>query len=244
MLCWNMNGVKEKFDNSDVQLIFADYDILVIMETHFKVRHKCPLDFYLAGRSVNMCTTTGRGGVAVYVKRTLTDLSLRIWENVCPDAIVLEILNTNAVILAPYIVPDNSKYKFEKIFSLIDFIIKNFKNKYLYIMGDLNARCGTPSSMYHYDCNPDTTINSNGRKLLALCSDNDLVLVNGLHHNGKTHDSKFTYFRGKLRSQNDWLITNTIDTVTSFRILPKLSVSDHSPCAITIKYRFSPSSVP
>ena len=69
-----MNGVKEKFDNSDVQLIFADYDILVIMETHFKVRHKCPLDFYLAGRSVNMCTTTGRRGVAVYVKRTLTDL--------------------------------------------------------------------------------------------------------------------------------------------------------------------------
>ena len=135
-----------------------------------------------------MCTTTGRGGVAVYVKRTLTALSLGILENVCPDAIVIEILNTNVVMLAPYIVPDNSKYKFEKIFSLIDFIIKNFKNKYLYIMGDLNARCGTPSSMYHYDCNPDTTINSNGRKLLSLCSDNDLVLVNGLHHNGKTHN--------------------------------------------------------
>ena len=100
--------------------------------------------------------------------------------------------------------------------SLIDFIIKNFKNKYLYIMGDLNARCGTPSSMFHYDCNPDTTINSNGRKLLSLCSDNDLVLVNGLHHNGKTHDSKFTYFRGQLRTQNDWLISNTVTSLYKY----------------------------
>lgn len=106
-------------------------------------------------------------------------------------------------------------------------------------MGDLNARCGTPSNTYQYACNPDKITNSNGSKLLSMCTDNDLVVVNGLNHNGIHHDSDFTYFRGELRSQNDWLITNTVDTVALFKILPKMVVSDHSPCAITIKYQLS-----
>ena len=177
------------------------------METHFKVRHKCPDDFCLVGRSAEPCSKTGRGGVAVYAKRTLC-LSFRLYEDVCPDAVILEIVNTNAVIIAPYIVPDNSKYKIEKIFSIIDFIIKNFKNKYVYIMGDLNARCGIPVSTLQYACNPDKIINSNGRKMLSVCSENDLVLVNGLTYDGISHDSKFAFFRGQLRSQNDWFITS------------------------------------
>ena len=171
------------------------------------------------------------------------DLSFRLYKDVCPDAVVLEIKNTDAVFIAPYIVPDNSKYKIEKIFSVVDFIIKNFKDKYIYIMGDLNARCGTPSSTLQYARNPDAIINSNGRKLLSICNDNDLVVVNGLKHNGVCYDSNFTYFRGELRSQNDWLITNTVDTVESFDILPKMVVSDHAPCAISIKYSLSTTSL-
>ena len=27
VLCWNMNGVKEKFKNAEVQSVFADHDI-------------------------------------------------------------------------------------------------------------------------------------------------------------------------------------------------------------------------
>ena len=234
-----MNSVKEKFTNNDVQALFSGYDVLVIMETHFKVRHKCPDDFYLVGRSAESCSKVGRGGVAVYAKRTLC-LSFRLYKDVCPDAVILEIVNTNAVIIAPYIVPDNSKYKVKKIFSIIDFIIKNFKNKLVYIMGDLNARCGTPISTLQYACNPDKTINSNGRKMLSICADNDLVLVNGLTYDGTSYDSEFTYFRGQLRSQNDWFITNAIGTVASFTILPKMVVSDHSPCGIVIRYKISP----
>ena len=60
-----MNSVKEKFNNNDVQALFSGYDVLVIMETHFKVRHKCPDDFYLVGKSAESCSKTGRGGVAM-----------------------------------------------------------------------------------------------------------------------------------------------------------------------------------
>ena len=103
--------------NNDVQTLFSSYDVLVIMETHFKVRHKCPDDFCLVDRSADRSAKTGRGGVAVYAKRTL-GLSFRLYEDVCPDAVVMEIRNTDVIIIAPYIVPDNSKYKIERnIFS-------------------------------------------------------------------------------------------------------------------------------
>ena len=167
-----------------------------------------------------------------------------MYDDVCPDAIVVEVMDTDIIIIAPYAVPDNSKYKVKNIFSKIDFIIKNFVNKQIYLMGDLNSRCATPSNeQYQYSVNPDTVVNSNGRKLLSMCSENDLVIVNGLQHAGVKYDSDFTYYRGKLRSQNDWLITNQIDNVESYKILPKMIVSDHLPCAITIRYRISSKSV-
>ena len=106
------------------------------------------------------------------------------------------------------------------MFPLLDFIIKNFKRKSLYIMGDLNARCATPANtMYHYAQNPDKVINSNGRKVLSICSENNLTIVNGLQNSGLCFDSDFTFHRGQLRSQNDWLITNNLDSVASFKTL-------------------------
>ena len=238
-----MNGVKEKFKNDEVQSMFAAHDILVVMETHFNVRHKCPDYFSLVGRSAKFGGNTGRGGVAIYVKDELS-LNFRMFDDVCPDAVVLEIIDTDIVVIAPYIVPDNSKYKIDYMFPLLDFIIKNFKRKCLYIMGDLNARCATPANtMYHYAHNPDEVINSNGRKVLSICSENNLIIVNGLQNGGLCFDSNFTFHRGQLRSQNDWLITNNLDSVASFKILPKMVLSDHLPCSILIRFNTLPTSL-
>ena len=233
-----MNGVKEKFKNDDVRLLFSECDVIVIMETHFNVRHKCPEGFELVEKSVPMCTKTGRGGVAVYAKKVL-QLSFVVYHDVCPDAVVLKLRNTNIVIVAPYIVPDNSKYKINKIFTILDFIMKNFTKDRVYLIGDLNARCATPvdTGRYQYDRNPDCVINSSGRKLMSFCSDNDLLVVNGLRYRNRRFDTNFTYHRGNLKSQNDWCITNDIDSVRSFEILKKMIVSDHNPCVVTIGYR-------
>ena len=96
-----MNGVKEKFKNEEVRLLYSECDVIVIMETH-----KCPEGFELVEKSVRMCTKTGRGGVAVYAKKVL-QLSFSVYHDVCPDAVVLKLRNTNIVVIAPYIVPDN-----------------------------------------------------------------------------------------------------------------------------------------
>ena len=63
--------------------------------------------------------------------------------------------------------------------------------------------------------------------------------VNGLIYKNRRFDSDFTYYRGLVRFQNDWCITNSVRNIQSFCILPKLQLSDHTPCALTIKCKHS-----
>ena len=161
------------------------------------------------------------------------DLGFHVFKDVCPDAVIFEI--DNVIFIALYIMPYNSNYKEKEIFSTIGFIVKNFRNRDIYLFGDLNARCGTPIlDNCKYNHNPDQVINTHGKKLIKLCDSNNLTIINGLIYGSRRFDTGFTYFRGSLKSQNDWCLTNNVENVESFLILPKLTLSDHTPCAITI----------
>ena len=46
-----MNGVKNKLQNDDVKTMMKRYDVLVLSETHFAQRIKCPDDFTFISRS-------------------------------------------------------------------------------------------------------------------------------------------------------------------------------------------------
>ena len=114
------------------------------METHFLKRHKCPKDFVLIGKSVPT-NNVRRGGVAVY-KRCSSDLKFTVVDDICPDLIVLNVQSTNAMIIAPYVTPENSLYKVSEIFSIIDSVIKIYPNSHIFLLGDLNSRCRVPLS--------------------------------------------------------------------------------------------------
>ena len=61
-----MNGVKNKFQHDDVQNLIKNFDILIINETHFNQRIKCPDGFMFEGRSEKIESKSPRGGVAIY----------------------------------------------------------------------------------------------------------------------------------------------------------------------------------
>ena len=48
---WNVNGVKNKFLATELKSLFENKDILIVSETHFNVRTKCPDNFILIARS-------------------------------------------------------------------------------------------------------------------------------------------------------------------------------------------------
>ena len=45
-----------------------DADIIVLTETHFKIRHKTPQKYFLVAKSKTEYKNKARGGVAVYAK--------------------------------------------------------------------------------------------------------------------------------------------------------------------------------
>ena len=62
----------------------------------------------------------------------------------------------------------------------------------------------------------------------------DICIVNGRIVNNKIFDSKFTFFRGKVRSQNDLVLSNSLETIDSFSVMDKYIYSDHTPTSTII----------
>ena len=141
----------------------------------------------------------------------------------------------NSVFIAPYVAPENSKYKIKEIFDIIRDLIKYFRNRKVFLLGDLNARCGDVQLDHSYAENPDPIVNSYGKKLASICSNSEMVIINGLKRNGLSFDSNFTFFRGRVKAQNDWCVANSVQNVRSFTIKPKMVVSDHCPTSTELK---------
>ena len=62
--------------------------------------------------------------------------------------------------------------------------------------------------------NPDSNTNTNGRNLLNWIEQRkDMVVLNGLTNQHKNFDSKFTYYRGNVCSQNEIMLSNNISDI-------------------------------
>ena len=239
---WNINGVKNKFMSEITNETIQPYDIIVLTETHFNIRSKCPENFVIVATSPPTESKRPRGGVAIY-KKIHCPLQFTTLLNI-PDCTVCEIQNTNIILIACYIPPNNSQYYSDELFDQLKGMIDYFiSEKTIYVIGDLNSRFGDLNdiSQHQYQPNPDKTVNQNGTKLRNILTDlPHLTLLNGLLHNNKTFKSAFTFYRGKNTSQIDICLTNNLENTEKLSILPKVVVSDHSPVVVSIKAIQSP----
>lgn len=242
-LCfWNINGVKNKFMSDIANDAIQTTDIIVICETHFNIRSKCPDNFILIAKSPPTESKRPRGGVAIY-KKIHCSLQFTTLLNI-PDCTVCEIQDTNIILIALYIPPSNSQYFSEDLYDHLKSMLVYFlPQKIVYVVGDLNSRYGDLNNFcqFQYKPNPDTTTNQNGIKLRKILKDfPNLILLNGLNHCNKTYDSNYTFYRGKSATQIDVCLTNNVDNTENLNILKKTAVSDHSPVTITINMNRSP----
>ena len=241
MLHWNINGVKNKFSSEFVKKLIADVDILVISETHFNIRIKCPEKFYLIGKSKPKQKEKARGGIAMYRSFTC-NVRLEMIDIGFDDCVIAEVCDSNVIIAAMYIPPNNSKYYDKEYFINLQSFLETYSGyRDVIIIGDLNARApDTSDTLNHpnhtYRPNPDTGANQNGKLLKNIISKYDNVfLVNGLNINGKQFCNKMTFYRGRQASRNDLCFSNNTQLITNFDILPKCVLSDHCPVKISMK---------
>ena len=61
----------------------------------------------------------------------------------------------------------------------------------------------------------------------------EMIILNGLVTKDKSFDSKFTFYRGNLRSQNDVILANEMENINNLNIMEKNIYSDHCPIAIS-----------
>ena len=128
------------------------------------------------------------------------------------------------------------------------------KDDKLILLGDFNARVGTDwetwDSLGRYGIGK---INSNGLKLLELCSELNLVICNTFFHQKKIHKTTWTHPRSKQGHLLDYIITRKRDLadVCNVRVLRSAECdTDHKmvrgkfKCRIRKKIRFEGVKIP
>ena len=234
-LHWNINGVENKFSSEFVAKLIEDIDILIINETHFNIRSKCPEKFYLIGKSKPIQANKARGGVAIY-RSFACNVRLQVIDMDFPDCVIAEICDSNVIIAAFYITPDNSKYYSKEYFDNLQSFLEMYADyRDIILIGDFNARAADTSDTlnhknYTYCPNPDIGSNHSGKVLKKIISKYENVcLVNGLTINNKQFSNEFTFHRGRQASRNDLCFSNNTQLITDFQVLDKCPLSDHCP---------------
>ena len=85
----------------DIYKLFDGKEIVIVVETHFGIRRKCPVNYILVARLKPRDSKKPCGGVASF-KNTDSTLRLKIITNDLHDMLVLEVGDTAAVIVAVY----------------------------------------------------------------------------------------------------------------------------------------------
>lgn len=111
------------------------------------------------------------------------------------------------------------------------------------VLGDLNARVGTPSIIddngnnYQYQDVKDHIVNEHGRTLLNMCVNNKLVVANHLYRNGKLFGGGLSFKR-----RNTWIseidlciVKGTcVDMISKVDIDHDIPGSDHAPLCVVL----------
>ena len=182
-----------------------------------------------------------RGGVALLIKpgicKFIQNLD-RSYENVL--SFELSII-PGIIFVGCYISPDDSPYYDAAVFGHIQSLLKRDESKEAFIMGDLNSRVGVPDNLTIgsekcvYEGAEDTSVNMNGRRILDLCVETRMVVVNNLKHGNRHFESKLS-FRKKSNwiSEPDLLLASEscIQHIKSFVMIQRyenrLLYSDHA----------------
>ena len=173
------------------------HDIVVLSEIHRATVKHAPGFVPIVA---NNTSPNHRGGVAVLFKYSIYNEVFNIDKSVS-EQLWFRLRSVPGVkFCGAYIAPSESQYFNES--SLPELQAKSSGDDLTYvIIGDLNARCGNQvhqleSKRHEVRYTPiDTVVNSNGREITQICSDNSLLVLNNLNEveSGKHYRGGLTF---------------------------------------------------
>jgi hypothetical protein len=262
---WNVNGLKAKLQDSMFVNMLNSYDICVLTETWLTTNVLIDGFYTYCLNAKKISKKSGRhsGGIVILINQKIRkqvkivekDTKYGLWLKIDKDTLNLD---KHLFIGGIYLPPSDSKYALQEPFEEMERDFSDFLSTgNLIVLEDLNARCAnlpdylmnyngdikvgleSMNDKVDYDCrfNCDTVINSYGRKLLQLCANTDMSIING-RVEGDT-PGKFTCHKTNGSSVVDYgLISSSImDQVVYFQVQPPNEWSDHSLIKMCVKLK-------
>ena len=239
---WNVNGIRNKLESRNVLQWLLKHDIIFLSET------KTNCDFHVPGFNViiGKMKSPNRGGVALLVRNALSDkisfvdvsYSEQIWAKFS--------FLPQVIFGGCYVPPSDSIYYSDEDFAHIQSKCIQYGDMRCVLLGDFNAKFGcavnelvnNEPTLRYLPCDPNRRGNSNGSKLLNICRDSGILLVNNIQY-GNVH------IRGALtyRERQQWvseldiclISKDAIKAVSDLHVDQNLSMpSDHAPVTVSL----------
>ena len=251
---WNINGARNKLENTNVYNFLSDFDIISLNEVKSSMHISIP--GYVSFKSKHVTGAAAlRGGTVVLVKNYLANQVFN-YDNSITDQVWFQVQCVPDTMFGfCYVPPADSQYFNHLSYVALHEKMLNFQgNTKFFIIGDLNARFGLRVrdiplqsnnpliNQCTYPVIPDETSapNDNAYLLSTVCIDHNLLVLNNVKSPTKYFPSQKTFKR-----RNQW-ISELDTTVVSHELLNNLSnftvhqndwlPSDHAPISIDLTY--------
>ena len=239
---WNINGIRNKLESGYVLSWLLKHDVIFLNETKTNVDFCVPGYKVIIGKSEN----ANRGGVAFLIRNSLCE------DITCVDVSYHEQIWVRFSFLPQvvfggcYVPPSDSMYYTDEDFAHIQSRCIGKSDMKFVLFGDFNAKFGnainelvsTDQHLQYLPCDTNQRKNSNGNKLLRICNDSNLLVVNNLQYGDTQIKGALTYREGSnWVSELDICIISRdcVAAVTSLQVDQCLTIpSDHAPVTVSL----------
>ena len=256
---WNINGNGDKLGDPDIHALIKEHDIVTFTETmkdkHYEVDIPGYCTFHFARKTRHKNAKRASGGFLVLIHNTLVKhVSIEhtnqyvVWATVKSYPAVTHI---GFVYIPPIgAVATGESCPFSE---LQNEILTRCSTGRVVLCGDFNSRTAEIRDMNldgKFTISPlfsknrshrDQTVNTYVRKLIDLCRDNDMLILNGRTGLDETHKNDgFTCIRDNGSSVVDYVISHVeaIASLSNFKVVEKLMKSDHTPLSFKMEVLF------
>lgn len=216
ILSYNIAGLKNKIDQVNFLNFVKGFEIFILIETHLEEKDVSLFEFHFKEYKLFWVYATrsskfgrAKGGMLYAIKKLcwFTDLFEFVSVHNC-NLIRCKLSGLEFYLCPVYININNWDSEFENIANLLN-CYSEYKTV---LMGDCNARVGelqiVPSEIVpplqeivSSRNSKDSIVNSNGRKILELCDNNNLIIMNGRTKGDR--EGEYTFIGGPGCSVND-----------------------------------------
>ena len=219
----------------------TDHDIVILTEIKRAKLNHAPGFIPVVAKNQN----SQRGGVAILFKQEIYQEVTAI-DTTAQEQIWFQLRTVPGMKFGGvYIPPSDSPFFSSTSFAEIQARTQDSAYGYI-VAGDMNTRCGDLVNDLVKDCHEiyyrpvDKTVNSNGKAIVQVCKDNNLVALNNLYTDVWSYPSSLTYRKkDKWISEVDYCFSSIhcINCATNLKVVQSTDLpSDHAPMSIDLSF--------